>query len=284
MCKCVRGTHVEDCKFMNTPRRLLVFVCVAFLAMAFAEVANSNPAETESASEIAKLDAYVRLLGGVLVVLIAMIGAPVSWLTYKKTQVEITKLKLEAAAVQQKLHDVGDRTAQEDGSYRIAVENSPNTTVQILADPRFLAPLLLLLDFIFAWVVLSLAGYLLSVFTFGMHRSLVLAIMAAILLLPIAKQVLRVRAVLNPPNSPEETAASIRQARIAVYAVYSLVTVSLIAVGALLLVFDPGVLDEWERYFVFGLIGLGTLFALLIPFLKRRFDRYIESLVDPARL
>ena len=96
-------------------------------------------------------------------------------------------------------------------------------------------PLLILLDFIFASIVLTLAGYLLSLVSLGEMRTLSLGVLAAILLLPIARQVLRARSVLRPPRTPEEVRASLRQVRVSLYTVYGIVVLCSFVFALLLL-------------------------------------------------
>jgi len=95
-------------------------------------------------SAIADADLYVKIIGGIITGAAAFLGLPIIFLTYQKTRAEIRKLTLEAETLQQKLPSSSERI-NEEGQIRINVENSPNVHVQVLADPRFLAPLLLLL-------------------------------------------------------------------------------------------------------------------------------------------
>ena len=136
---------------------------------------------------------------------------------------------------------------------------------------------MLLVDFIFAWVVLTLADKLLAIFALGIVRNGALAILAAVLLLPIAKQVLRVRAVLSPPRTPEELQASLRQTRIAAYASYLLLVASSLGFGALLLIISPANLTDAGRNLAWALLSIGAILVVAIPFLKPKFKRYIES-------
>jgi hypothetical protein len=59
-----------------------------------------------------------------------------------------------------------------------------------------------LLDIILAWIVLTLAGYFLSFISLGIIRTALLAALAAVLLIPIAKEASRVRSVLRPRDQP----------------------------------------------------------------------------------
>jgi hypothetical protein len=263
-------------------RILFGFTCFAFLIWVLNPSASFGQAADPASSPITEIDTYVKVVGAVLTGLATLFGLPIVFLTYRKTRAEIAKLDLEAAALREKLPPPAKRTDHDEGGIRVNVEHSPNVHVQVLADPRFLAPLLLLLDFIFAWIVLTLAGYLLSIFGLGTFRTLALALLAAVLLMPIAKQVLRTRAVLRPPHSPEERRASIRQAKLAAYTVYALMILSSFAFGGLLLGADTGNLTDLGRNLAWGLITLSAALVLGSPILKPRVDRYLASLLNSA--
>jgi len=247
--------------------------CSPLLAQASAPfIAASAP------SVAAEVDSYGKAIGAVVTALAALFGLPIVFLTYRKTRAEIAKLELEANALREKQGPQPERTKDLEGNIRINIQQSPGVTVQVLADPRFLAPLLLLVDFIFAWVVLTLAERLFAIFAIGIVRSGALAILAAVLLLPIAKQVLRVRAVLSPPQTPEELQDSLRQTTMAVYVSYLLVVASSIGVGALLLLtVSSASLTDAGHYLAWALVATGIALLAAIPLLKPRFKKYIES-------
>jgi hypothetical protein len=172
---------------MNTARAL-VAILASLPCVAFAQAA-SQP----SANWLAEADAYVKVVGAVLTGLGTLFGLPIAALVFRKTRAEIRKLELEAAALQGKANASGEVHA----GTNISIKNSHNLSVQVLADPRFLGPLLLLLDFILAWVVLTLAGIFLRLFDLGIISTALLGILAAALLAPIAKEARRVRQTLR---------------------------------------------------------------------------------------
>jgi hypothetical protein len=237
----------------------------------------SQPVVPPTASTVlTNADLYVKIIGGAITGLAALIGLPIVFLTFKKTQAEIKKLSLEANALEQKLPTENRRT--EDGRILVNVENSPNVHVEVLADPRLLAPLLVMLDFIFASVVLSLINYALNVFSIGILRTVVLVPVAAIMLLPIATQVLRVRNLLRPSKSPVEVRRSIRQAQFAIYATYLFVVLSSLMFGILLLVNNENI-TEIGRVLLWITFMTAAVLLLVAPILKPRLDRYLESLL-----
>jgi hypothetical protein len=229
-------------------------------------------------SALAQVDTLAKIVAALITGLAALIGLPLVFLTYRKTKVEITKLELEANAlrVKQDAHSSSGRPPE--GNIRINVENSPDSTINVLADPRFLAPLLILLDFIFAWIALTMAGYFLSVFALGIFGTILLTVLSAFFLMPIARQVLRVRAVLSPPRTSEEIRALQRQARWVAYALYSSVIASCLLFGPLLLLVSPDNLTGFGRYFAWCLVLIGVLLTIGLPVFKRRLDQYLLQL------
>ena len=161
--------------------------------------ANTSPPTDDWLSS---LDTYAKVFGAVLTGLGTLFGLPIVILNFKKTQAEIRKLELEAASLENKSTTVGDL----EGGISVRINESDNVNVQVLADPRFLGPLLLLLDFIFAWVVLTLAGYFFSLLgLFGSIRTFFLGLLAALLLIPIAKEARQVKSVLRPRETQFES-------------------------------------------------------------------------------
>lgn len=148
---------------------------------------------------LSQLDIYAKIFGGVITTLGALFGLPITILLFKKTKAEIRKLELEAEALENR-ESVTQRSA---GVYEIAISGDYNS-VKILADPRFLAPLLLLLDFIIAWIVLTIASYALSFWIPYIIRASILLLIAAVLLIPIFKEAKRVKSFLRPKEPIKE--------------------------------------------------------------------------------
>lgn len=242
----------------------------------YSDKRHSPPHALGTAATLSEVDTYVKVVVAAVTGLGTLLGLPIILLTYRKTRAEITKLELESTALRERQLSQGDRSQYDGGNIRILVDHSPNASIQILADPRFLAPLLVLLDFIFAWVVLTLANYLLQVFDLGIFRDVGIVVLAMALLLPISRQVLRVRTVLRPQRSLEEVRASIRQTRMVVYTLYALLGLSSLGFGALL--FGVSNVTTAGRYLAWFLLGWGTLLLLLLPVGKPRFERYLTKL------
>jgi len=254
-----------------------LYVAVGFLpcitttwTSALAQASAAAPSATS------ELDTYVKIIGAVLTGIATLVGMPLAFLTYRKTRAEISKLELEAKALRDQQEPGTRERRDEDGNIRILVDHSPNTSIRVFADPRFLAPLLILLDFIFAWVVITLAGYLLSMFAIGVLRTLALGILSAVLLVPIARQVLRVRTVLRPPATAEEVSATLRQAKVAGYSVYLIAAIASLAFGAILS--SAPKLTEAGVYLERALFAFSALLIVGVPFVRRWFDRYLARL------
>ncbi len=265
---------------MTPQLKQIRFIVSTALLLSCALVFGQEPAggggAPSSPSTLAEVETLAKILGAFFAGMATLVGLPVVFLTYRKTRAEITKLELEANALRSQHSSQAATERDVEGNITITVDRSPETRIEVLADPRFLAPLLILLDFIFAWILLTLAGYLLSIFGNNIFRTFALAALAAVLLLPIAHQVLRVRAVLQTPRTPEEILASQRQVRIAVYSFYFILVLFLVLFGGLLL--NESYLSGFERYVAWFLIAFGTLLGILAPLVRRRFDRYLTSL------
>lgn len=173
------------------PFLVLVAALLVTPVLAFAQVAPQV-----SPGWLSEADAYVKVVGAVLTGLGTLFGFPIVFLSFKKTRAEIRKLELEAAALQGKANAAGEIQV----GTNIAISHSHDLNIQVLADPRFLGPLLLLLDFIFAWIILTLAGTFLNIIHLGIFGSALLAVLAVALLVPIAKEALRVKQTLKPPT------------------------------------------------------------------------------------
>jgi hypothetical protein len=258
----------------------IAMLIVAGAITAFAQTTNLSVTPASQPATISQIDTYVKAAGVIVTGIATLFGLPIVFLTYRKTRVEITKLELEAKALKEKQGESPNQSKDEDGNIRILVDRSPHTSIQVLADPRFLAPLLILLDFIFAWIVLTLAEYLLSIFGFDALRHFALAVLAISLLLPIARQVMRVRSVLRPPRTPDEVRASLRQAKMTALIIYVTCVLSTVAFGVILLNVSPGNLTEFGRYLAWLLIGLGISLIALAPIARTRFNRLLKKMQE----
>lgn len=159
----------------------------------------------QSTDWISNLDTYTKLIGGIIAGLGALFGLPVAFMQIRKTSVEIRKLELEAAELQAK--GLSTNAGFHQGANTVVIENSQDVSVQILADPRFLGPLLLLLDFIIAYVVITLADYALDLFVSGWIRTVLSGIVIALLLVPILGEAVKVRKNLRTDNIPSSTSS-----------------------------------------------------------------------------
>jgi len=148
-------------------------------------------------------DSSTKLVTSVVAALVGLFGIPVAYLQTQKTRVEIRKLELEARALEQKNVPLDTLL----GSHSVVIENTYDSriNVEILADPRFLGPLLVLLDFIVVWVLLTFASYGLGVFLRDAINNLVIAMLSALLLLPVLRNAIRIRGTLRAAYPARES-------------------------------------------------------------------------------
>lgn len=136
--------------------------------------------------------------------LVALLGTPTVYLGVRKSKVEIRKLEYETEKLRA---DLGDATRpMEIGSgqsLNVEIEGS-NNVLSISSDPRLLGPLLLLLDFIVATIVVTIAGYLLSFGDLSIFSPL-LGVLAVLLFAPILREAVRLKKELTPPLEEKST-------------------------------------------------------------------------------
>jgi len=153
--------------------------------------AQAQPTSTDFWSN---LDASVKVVAGVVAAITAVLGIPVAFLQIRKTIVEIRKIELEAQKLQEQ---TGTELPKEFQGHQIYLDHSDGNNIQVLVDPRFSAPLLILLDFVIVYIVLALAGYAVGVFLPGKVGQIILTVVEAFLLLPLFVEALRLRGVLR---------------------------------------------------------------------------------------
>ena len=158
-------------------------------------VIGQSTAEKPKDDFLNNLDVYTKIFGAVIAAIGVVFGFPLTVITFKKTKAEIRKLELEANAIQQTGSIQNDTDLI--NNY-VHIKDSTDVTVQITNDPRFLAPLLLLLDFIIAYIITSLLSYLLDIFVVDDLNLPILLIASLVLFIPILRESWRVRGVLNP--------------------------------------------------------------------------------------
>ena len=125
-------------------RSLVLVGCLIACGLVFAQ---QSPSSTGAAAPpTSDLSGYVTIIGGILAGVTSILGFPILRLNQKKTRAEIVKLELEAAALREKSESAARSSEAGTDGIQISVSNSNYTTVQVLADPRLLAPMLLLLD------------------------------------------------------------------------------------------------------------------------------------------
>jgi hypothetical protein len=195
------------CRPWPWDRPRVVYSCVVAVALAapwwLCETALAAATTSESGSSFKDIASGV---GAAVGVVIALLGTPSMYLSIKKTQAEIRKLELEALRLQAEQGDTAPASAsREGGTYNIRVDGSRNV-VSITADLRLLGPLLVLLDFVVATIILTVAGYLLNFGGLSLFSPL-LALVALVLFIPIFREARRLKRVLTPSTGAQEAAA-----------------------------------------------------------------------------
>jgi hypothetical protein len=171
--------------------------------------------QTSEAIAADKIDVYVKVVGGVIAVLGFIFGLPVTLQQLKKTRVEIRKLELEAKKIESE--GVASAPNQSREGQEIAIYGDSNN-ITILTDPRLLAPLLLLLNFIIVIIMLILAEYasdflililphlvnpflgprrFLDIESVNSWRRALFVVLVIVLMLPILREAFRVRRELG---------------------------------------------------------------------------------------
>lgn len=248
-------------------------ILLGLISVSFAQTDEIMP------NAIAEVELYVKIVVATITGLAAILGLPMIYMTYRKTSVEIRKLELEANQLETASPVLSETSKFSDKGIQVEVNKSPNTNVHVLADPRFLAPLLILLDFIFAWILLTLASYFLRIFSLGDLGVLGLLILALFLLVPLAHQVMRVRHLMQPSSTLNGNPLT-KQVWIVAHIIYVLAALTTFGFGFLLLYLDwsgTGNVTVVGRYFGFGLLILGLIATVLAPWIRKKLSDYISS-------
>jgi hypothetical protein len=128
-------------------RALLILICLSLLfaisqhasfgeaALAPSGVGSAPPPQT---SIEAQLDTGVKIIGGIVAAVVAIIGIPLVRIQYKKTLKEIAKLDLEAANLRAKLVVSGAGEREQDGA-SVNIDQSLRILSEREADPKFLS-------------------------------------------------------------------------------------------------------------------------------------------------
>ncbi len=186
----------ERCRYVDVPARSVMSPKTVLLSLLIVAAATTNACAEEHRTDnsLKTVEEYTKVVGVVIAGLGFILGLPLSILHFRKTKSEIRKLELEAQALQLATRN----GAQASPETRILIQDSPNANIKVMADPRLRAPMVLLLDFIVAWIILTIAAYPIRFFLSGILSSALLLIIALILLIPILREAKRLRSALEP--------------------------------------------------------------------------------------
>lgn len=162
----------------------------SFLGIVFALLV-VTPVHAETAFEdrhlLEQVDLTLAVLSGVVALVVALIGVPVAWMSIRKTRATINKTELEAQKLRSELKSLGttEAVAGENGT-RVEIVGDRNV-VSFVTDPRLSGPLLIVVDFVVAWIIITLLNYALRVLPIylGILQSLLVGGVAAFLFIPI---------------------------------------------------------------------------------------------------
>jgi hypothetical protein len=175
-------------------------VVVATLAAAHA---NATPAlEPPAASRgLADAELLVKIVGGGIAGVVALVGLPAAFLQFSKTRAEIKKLRLEAEKLATEIEPGEDRGVVP-RDFQILVQDSPSTVLTVHTDAGLAGPMLLLTDFVVAYIMYQAWLIMLGLFPIGgLWGGLVLtplkALVFAALFIPVYANGRQVRALLR---------------------------------------------------------------------------------------
>lgn len=183
-------------KSVNLSRILLTIVVFLLIFLLFQQPIYSQIQSSTSTNFLSSLDIYVKVIAAVVAAVTAILGVPVAFLQIRKTIAEIHKTELEAKKLEEQIGSVSPVNYE---GHRIIMEmeHSDNNNIQILVDPRFSSPLLILLDFVIVYIVLSLAGYATNILLPNKIGQIILIVIGAFLFMPLLIESLRLRGVLR---------------------------------------------------------------------------------------
>ncbi|MCB8839501.1 hypothetical protein [Aurantimonas sp. VKM B-3413] len=255
--------------------RLILTVVLIFTATC---VFAQGTSEGEK-SAVENFELLVKIGVAIISGIAALLGLPMVYLTYRKTSVEIKKLELESRQLMDGIGAPSPINSDTEDGIRIQIRESPNSNVQVLADPRFLGPLLILLDFIFASITLSLSARLLDILPVGEIGSFVLLILSFFLLMPLAHQVMKVRKAMHPRSRVEQGPLD-RQLKIISTASYLFTIILCFGFGGLIMYFDftGSNVTDLGRYFSYGLILVASVMLVSAAWARNKLNRYLQSI------
>lgn len=139
-------------------------VCAAALA-AF-EVHAAMASATPQSGSLSETELWVKIVAGILTAVATLVGLPAGFLQLNKTIAETKKLRLETAKLNQEVGGASE-TQRASHSMNIQVSDSKDTIVNVVTDARLVGPMLVVLDFIFAFILYQAYGILSRLSPFG---------------------------------------------------------------------------------------------------------------------
>lgn len=144
----------------NRAARTLAGILVVGTLLVALTAHAQTPTPLPEATLLSVAKDYVKVFGAVITGLGTLFGLPLVFQTFRKTRAEIMKINLESEKLRKELVGTaqGTLSSVEAGGHRIVVDGNGNT-VSIMTDPKWAAPVLVLVDAFIASVFSTVASY-----------------------------------------------------------------------------------------------------------------------------
>ena len=266
-------TRIQTSSAVSKSMLIWAFLMCALAWMSVADCKPDAP-PAEAADPLVLLSQMTKIFATVLTAIATLIGLPLGIMRYRKMRADITKTELESAKLRLELARRRKATASGEADVTQVSPRQETDSVVVLSTAQSSGRLLL--DFIVAWCALTLAGLTLSIVEFGgILKSLAMAALGFLLLFPLFKQAVQIRARLQP-RSREEIDSSARQAKWTVLALYLFVALAILAFGILLWLYEL----EWKAL-AWVALSVAVVLLVLTPFVGTRVERYALDLLQP---
>ena len=190
---------------MRTPRRSACSAGLALLVVAAFAVAQAHAAPAaeplSAPRDLNGAETLVKIIAGLIAAVVALVGLPAAFLQFGKTRAEIKKLRLEAEKLASEIRPGEDRRGVPK-EFRIVLRDSPGAVLTVQSDAGVIGPMLLITDFVAAYIIFQAWLILLDLVPLGgflgdLILTSVRAIAFASLFIPVYANGRQVRALLR---------------------------------------------------------------------------------------
>jgi hypothetical protein len=135
----------------------LLYLSSAFFLFSGTCVAQyANNQSSDAISWVIQADPYIKLIGGAIGILAAILGIPIYILNFYKTKAELKRLHLEN---QEKEEELARKKIEFDKILGYNGKNSPLFNLIDITDPRIVIPIFLVLNYIIAFIIQLIANH-----------------------------------------------------------------------------------------------------------------------------